>query len=365
MRGFSDCTWLTGEGNWRKRCNMKQVTVIVPIYNVEKYLRTCFESLKAQTSDEFVVMAVDDGSPDGCGRIIDEYTAANPGLITGIHKENGGYGSVLELAIRTCTTPYFMICDPDDTLEPNAVETLLNMARVSGADITIGAKTIFHENDPSTEYDPSYNTDFAALKKNTAYNRESEDFNDLFFIDPSPHAKLYRRSLAEGISFPEKVGYTDNLLFYISLLNSEKVIYTDEALANYLVNRTGNTMTDVSFKAMNGQILVFKSIVVQAERLKNVPDMYWYRMFESFKFMLYQTRRMNCDADQYEQTLDYLETFLKLLVPHGRQIAPLYRKYSKNGAIEKVRDEMMMGPATMHMGFVQIKKKLMKEFSER
>ena len=124
MRRFSDCTWLTGEGSWRKRCNMKQVTVIVPIYKVEKYLRTCFESLKAQTSDEFVVMAVDDGSPDGCGKIIDEYTAAYPGLITGIHKENGGYGSVLELAIKTCTTPYFMICDPDDTLQPNAVENL-------------------------------------------------------------------------------------------------------------------------------------------------------------------------------------------------------------------------------------------------
>ena len=108
----------------------------------------------------------------------------------------------------------------------------------------------------------------------------------MFFIDPSPHAKLYRTDIARNIKFPEKVGYTDNLLFYISLLNSKKVIYTDKALANYLVNRTGNTMTDVSYKAMNGQILVFKTILTQAEKLTDVRDIFYYRMFESYKFLL-------------------------------------------------------------------------------
>ncbi len=344
---------------------MAQVTVIVPIYNVEKYLRTCFESLKAQTSDDFIVLAVNDGSPDNSEAIIKEYVEADRTLFTGIKKENGGYGSVLQLAIRECKTPYFLICDPDDTLEPEAVETLLKMAKMSGADITIGAKTIFHENDPDTEYDPSYNTAFTALKKNTVYNRGTKEFDDLFFIDPSPHAKLYKKELAQKIQFPQKVGYTDNLLFYYSLLNSEKVIYTDQALANYLVNRTGNTMTDVSYKAMNGQILVFKSIIQQTEKLNDVPDMYWYRLFESFKFMLYQTRRMNCTASEYEDTLNYLETFLKKLTVHGKQIKPIYRKISKNGTVEKMRDELMMGSKTYHIAYSDIKRKLMKEFAAR
>ncbi len=341
---------------------MKDVTVIVPIYKVEKYLRTCFESMKAQTSDEFTVLAVNDGSPDNCEAIIKEYVEADPQLFTGIYKENGGYGSVLQLAIREIKTPYFLICDPDDTLEPEAIERLLKLARVSGADITVGAKTFFHEDDDERIYDAAYNREFVSLKTNTVYNRGTDAFRDLFFIDPSPHAKLYRKEVAERIRFPKKVGYTDNLLFYISLLNSKKVIYTDRPLANYLVNRTGNTMTDVSCKAMNGQILVFNTIVSQAEKMKDVPDIYWYRMFESFKFMLYQTKRMKCSAGEYEEALDYLETFLKKLLPHGRAIRKYYRQYSKTKPVEHARDLAMTYPASSHTAYRDIRKKLIRSF---
>ena len=65
---------------------MKEVTIIVPIYNVEKYLRACFESLLRQTSREFTVLAVNDGSPDNSQKIIDEYAVKYPDLIKGITK---------------------------------------------------------------------------------------------------------------------------------------------------------------------------------------------------------------------------------------------------------------------------------------
>ncbi len=344
---------------------MKEVTVIVPIYNVEKYLRTCFESLKAQTSDAFVVLAVNDGSPDNSKEIIREYVEADRELFTGIDKPNGGYGSVLELAIRQIKTPYFLICDPDDTLEPTAVEELLTLAKISDADITVGAKTFFHEDDDERIYDPACNREFVSLRKNTVYRRETEAFDDLFFIDPSPHAKLYKKEVAKKIRFPKKVGYTDNLLFYISLLNSRKVIYTDHSLANYLVNRTGNTMTDVSYKAMNGQILVFKNILMQAEELEDVPDIFWYRMFESFKFLLYQTRRLKCTEEEYGEILDYLGTYLRSLTAHGRQIRRYYRKYTKNPVIEKTRDLAMTVPVSSAAAYADIRGKLLKEFRER
>ena len=123
---------------------MAQATIIVPIYQVEKYLRTCFDSLLAQTSQDFQVLAVNDGSKDGCQAIIDEYVGSHPDRFTGIAKENGGYGSVLQLAIAKVQTPYFLICDPDDYLDKDAVKTLLDLAAVSGADLTVGAKMIFH-----------------------------------------------------------------------------------------------------------------------------------------------------------------------------------------------------------------------------
>lgn len=341
---------------------MAAITVVVPIYKVESYLRTCFESLLKQEFRDFIVMAVNDGSPDRCQEIIDEYTEAYPQMIHGIRKENGGYGSVLQLAIREMDTPYFLICDPDDTLAPNALKVLYETAQVSGADITIGAKNILKEGTDERSYDCSYNADYVRLTPNTVYNAGTDAFNDLLFINPSPHAKLYRRTLAEKIEFPTGVGYTDNLLFYISLLNSRKIIYTDLALADYLIDRTGNTMTDISRKAMSGQIAVFRSIARQAEAIGDVPGMFWYRMFESFKFMLYESRRLNCPAEEYGEVLDELGEFLAMLVKHGIGILPFLKRYSRSGWLEKRRDRALLKASSSERIYASIRRKMKKEF---
>ncbi len=344
---------------------MAKATIIVPIYNVEKYLRKCFDSLLNQTSDDFIVYAVNDGSPDHCDEIIKEYCRNYPEKIRGIRKENGGYGSVLQVAIKETRTPYFLVCDPDDTLEPEAMETLLSLAAVGDADITIGAKMVTYEDSTIKEYDCSYNRDFVQLKSNTVYNADQENFNDLFFVNPSPHAKLYRTSLARDIVFPEHVGYTDNMLFYLSLLNAQKVIYTEKPLANYLINRKGNSMTDVSFSAMNGQIRVFKSILNEAERASHHPDIFYYRMFESFKFMLYQMNRLRCTEDQYDETLDYLQTYLKKLTPYEAKIRPFYDRFSKTKIIEKLRDYALMNERHSEHAYAGLKKRMMEEFRKK
>ena len=342
---------------------MKEVTVIVPIYNVEKYLRACFDSLLKQTSGSFEVLAVNDGSPDSSQAIIDEYTAKYPDLIRGIQKENGGYGSVLQLAIKEITTPYFLVCDPDDTIEPDAVETLLNLAKVSGADLTVGAKTFVYENSEDRDYDAAYNREFAELKPNTVYRAGTPEFENLFFLDPSPHAKLYKKKLSEPIEFPTKVGYTDNLLFYLNLLQADSVIYTDRSLANYLIDRAGNSMGDVRYSAMSGEIRVFRSIVAQASALKKVPDIFWYRMFASFKFMLYKTRRLNCSTEEYAAILDQLEEFVTDLNVHGEAILPYYKKFTRAKAIERMRDEALLDPRKEKRTYRRLKRKMCREYA--
>jgi glycosyltransferase involved in cell wall biosynthesis len=341
---------------------MAQATIIVPIYQVEKYLRTCFDSLLAQTSQDFQVLAVNDGSKDGCQAIIDEYVGSHPDRFTGITKENGGYGSVLQLAIAKVQTPYFLICDPDDYLDKDAVKTLLDLAAVSGADLTVGAKMIFHEDNALREYDASYNTGFVKLKTNTVYHRGSAEFDDLFFLNPSPHAKLYRKELAAAIRFPEHVGYTDNLLFYISLLNADKVVYTDKPLAYYLVNRTGNSMTDISPRAMLGQITVFREIAMQCQMCMQIPDMFYYRMFESFKFMLYQTRRLNGSSEDLKEVLDSLQNFLNDLTPYHKEILPLYRRYTKAQILERLRDEALISPSRSRSAYEGLKRRMLSEY---
>ena len=89
------------------------ISVIVPVYNVEKYLRKCVDSILAQTYGEFELLLVDDGSPDGCPQICDEY-AERDSRVRVIHKPNGGLISARNEGIRACTGDYVCIVDGDD-----------------------------------------------------------------------------------------------------------------------------------------------------------------------------------------------------------------------------------------------------------
>lgn len=344
---------------------MNTVTIIVPIYNVEKYLKICFDSLLKQTYQDFIVMAVNDGSSDHGKEIMDDYEQRYPDKFVMIHKENGGYGSVLEMAIAKCTTPYFLVCDPDDSLTPNALEQLVNKANISGSDITIGAKTLIYENSDEQDYDASYNQTFCRLKPDYVYHMDQEEGKDIYFVNPSPHAKLYRTELAKSLKFVHKVGYTDNLLFYLTLIQSKKVLYTDQALAYYLINRTGNSMQDVSSKAMFGQIKVFLSILEQSQSFSAVPAMFYYRMFESFKFMLYQTKRLNCDKETYTKVLEALEEFVLNLGKYRNEILPLYKHYTVNPLLEKMKDQAYLSPVFHKLAYKRTCKQLLKEFQEQ
>lgn len=103
---------------------MYLLTIIVPIYNTEKYLEECLESLVSQTSKDFCVLLIDDGSPDGCGQICDRY-ASQYRFIKVIHKENGGLCSVRNIGIQNLETEWFAFVDSDDFVSNNYVEGLI------------------------------------------------------------------------------------------------------------------------------------------------------------------------------------------------------------------------------------------------
>ena len=107
---------------------MAKVTIVVPIYNVEKYLPKCLDSLISQTFKDIEIWAISDGSPDNSVKIIKEYEKKDK-RVKCIEKENGGYGSVLEYAIKNIKTKYFLICDPDDWISEDAIEVFIWSSR--------------------------------------------------------------------------------------------------------------------------------------------------------------------------------------------------------------------------------------------
>lgn len=99
------------------------ISVIVPVYKVEKYLRQCLDSLAAQTLDDIEIIIVDDGSPDGCPDICDEYVAKDARMKV-VHKKNGGLLSARKAGLAASCGDYIGFVDGDDWVEP---DTFLNM----------------------------------------------------------------------------------------------------------------------------------------------------------------------------------------------------------------------------------------------
>ncbi len=109
------------------------VSVIIPVYNVEKYIHRCVDSVLAQTLDNIEIILVDDGSPDGSPAICDEYAKKDP-RVKVIHKENGGLASARNAGMKVAAGEYMFFVDSDDWLEEDGLEILYNKAKETGVD---------------------------------------------------------------------------------------------------------------------------------------------------------------------------------------------------------------------------------------
>ena len=114
---------------------MPSVSVIVPVYNVEKYLESCIESVLIQTFTDFELILVDDGSPDNCGAICDEYAAKDNRIVV-IHQKNGGLSAARNAGLDAATGKYIYFLDSDDSIKPNLIEIVVPYLE-GGADLVV------------------------------------------------------------------------------------------------------------------------------------------------------------------------------------------------------------------------------------
>lgn len=114
-----------------------KVSVIVPVYNVEKYLDRCVQSIRKQTLSDIEIILVDDGSPDKCPAMCDEY-ARQDSRIKVVHKQNAGLGMARNSGIECATGEYLMFVDSDDTISANACNQLYTACMIHNADISVG-----------------------------------------------------------------------------------------------------------------------------------------------------------------------------------------------------------------------------------
>ena len=321
----------------------KKISIVVPTYNVEKYIRKCLDSLVIQNYDNYDVLVINDGSPANEQVIIDEYEAKYPSIIKGIKKENGGYGSVLDLAFKTSDAEYILVCDPDDYLAPNALSTLYNYLMETGADLVVGAKNLVYSDNEEVKYDDSFNHEFGLLEDKQVYERGTKAFEMLYFLEPSPHAKLYKRDIVSKIKFPHKVSYTDNLLYFYTLNNVNKVTYCKEALSYYLINREGNTRTDLKPTIIDAWTTVFRTIM---SHVSNGDDIFYYRMFEAFYSIYYKIDNIKGDEAEKLAKYNLVYSYLETLIPYKDQILKKNKEYTNDTAVILGQKEKLLSEKT-------------------
>ncbi len=203
-----------------------KVSVIVPIYKVEKYLNKCVESIINQTYSNLEIILVDDGSPDNCPTLCDGF-AKNDSRIKVIHKKNAGVSSARNAGMKVATGKYFYFCDPDDFLEPYAIERLVSA--IENADLVIaGYNTIYNGNITETNL------------QNLASLQNEEVFNSLVHgWFGTLWNKLFKKELIK-VNFNETCKWVEDLPFVIEYLkNVNNFTIVPEPIYNYIKLREG------------------------------------------------------------------------------------------------------------------------------
>lgn len=233
------------------------VTLVVPIYNMERYLPRCMDALLAQTCREHEILLIDDGSTDSCGDLCDGYAAAHPGLVRVIHKPNGGLSSARNAGIDHARGEFIVFPDPDDWVEPDYVEKLLRYQREYQADLVC----LGHYVDTDT-------TSVPAMADKQAVVLLGRDGQRGLLLPPKMEGfswnKLYRLDIIRehGLRFPDGMGTTEDLWFaYRYLSHCSRVCHVPaERVYHYCQREDSSTQSGFSREKM-GTIKTYEQII--------------------------------------------------------------------------------------------------------
>lgn len=212
------------------------VSIIIPVYRVEKYLSRCIDSVINQSYENIEIILVDDGSPDNCGYICDEY-AKRDSRVKVIHKENEGVCVARNLGINVSTGDYIFFVDSDDYISKEAISVLLKHVKQIDADITIGNYNIFNQNNEVKQVNTFDEISLEKELLNSPQERYKYFFGNSFGIQV--WNRLYKSSFIKknNVMFEKQVYYGEDFLFNMKLfIRNPKICLVDSTTYFYYQN---------------------------------------------------------------------------------------------------------------------------------
>ena len=221
---------------------MPEISVIVPVYNVEKYLSQCLESIINQTFSDIEIICVNDGSTDNSRQILEEYKLKDSRIIIE-DKANGGLSSARNTGLKAAKGRVISFVDSDDWIAPDMLEKLYNDMVFYNTDISICAVHLYDEISKTVDDDDGY---YNLSKFNRTFDNRAFSYRDTkpFLTDICVMAwnKLYRKSLIDKVNakFPDGLIFEDGPFFYDLFFNTDRVSVVRDFLYYYRINRKGS-----------------------------------------------------------------------------------------------------------------------------
>ena len=289
---------------------MPKISIIVPIYNVERYLPACLDSVLNQTFWDFEVICINDGSPDGCGQILAEY-AQKDSRIKVITQENQGVSVARNTGVQLATADYIAFVDSDDELAPTFLERMYNTITQTNSDVVW---CDFQQGEikkdwPNNETEPQIYTD--------PFNR---------FVIECPNMqmviwnKLWCKEIVQKCPFIAGLKYGEDVVFlHQALYNTQQIAYLSEKLYFYREREGSVVHSSFNQKMIDDAIVVVRSLITYFKD-KNIKDK-TYRILHHklakrlFKFCVLEPKRK--DKEHLEQWYVYTRPILKHLKEQG------------------------------------------------
>ena len=286
-----------------KMLEKELISIIVPIYNVEKYLRQCLDSILNQTYQNFECLLINDGSPDNSADICREYVSKDS-RFKYFEKENGGVSSARNLGIECSRGAYLTFVDSDDWLEHDALDRLYGALKKGNADISIGRYNSYDETRyVYMTYVMTPDDSLEVIEGKAIMDREGveEVRNGNWTVAV---LKLFKRELLQNLPFPIGKIAEDTYWTWKVLLRASKVVYLNRCVYWYRVGLTG-TLSDIwSEKRM------YDEIEAREEKLAILASLNYDL---TNHILIYKNRLQRVIAKLEEQNMQFTEIYRRMM----------------------------------------------------
>lgn len=247
----------------------------MPVYNVERYLPACLESIVNQTLPDIEIIAVNDGSPDNSIKILEDYQSRYPDRMKVFTTENHGVSHARNFGLKHATAEFVLFVDSDDYLELDMCEKLYHKAVTDNNDIVICGRYNVYEREHIGEVTKETTGTFLI---NHNFRLVDEKY-ELAHISPFPWDKLFRRSILEGLEFPEKRRFEDLVLVFEACCRADRIGVIEEPLYNYRRTTQGGFLASFSEQTLD---IVYAFRLVFDFMKKNG---YWDVFYEELEYI--------------------------------------------------------------------------------